>query len=59
MKPVKFYIYRHFIALGFLILLGLRFGKLVGILIVLVVYLALNMDFVRWMINSYKKNSRH
>lgn len=57
LKPTKYFIYRHIITLGFLILLGLRFGKLKGILIVLVVYLALNMDFVRWLINSFKKNS--
>ncbi|RKD16256.1 hypothetical protein BCY91_05125 [Pelobium manganitolerans] len=56
MKPAKYYIYRHTIALGFLLLLGLRFGKIRGVLIVLVVYLALNMDFVRWLVNTYKKN---
>ncbi|MFC5284059.1 hypothetical protein [Pedobacter alpinus] len=56
MKPTKFYIYRHIITLSFLILMGLRFGKVKGVLLVIVVYLALNMDFVRWVINSFKKN---
>ncbi|MBU0695864.1 MAG: hypothetical protein KKE39_04985 [Bacteroidetes bacterium] len=55
MKPTKYYIYRHTIALTFLLLLGLRFGKLRGILIVIVVYLALNMDAVRWVYNKYIK----
>ena len=58
LKPTKYFIYRHIITLSILILLGLRFGKLKGVLIVLVVYLALNIDFVRWVINSYKRNSR-
>ncbi|HEX7367647.1 MAG TPA: hypothetical protein VF273_11150 [Pelobium sp.] len=56
MKPTKYFIYRHIITLGFLILLGLRFGKLKGVFIVLILYLALNMDFVRWAIRTIKKN---
>ncbi|MEO5911102.1 MAG: hypothetical protein ABIP95_09460 [Pelobium sp.] len=58
MKPTKYYLYRHIIALTFLILLGLRFGKVRGMLIVIVLYLALNMDAVSWVINKYfKKNN--
>ncbi|WP_169303357.1 hypothetical protein [Pedobacter cryophilus] len=56
MKPTKYYIYRHIIALSLLILLGLRFGKIKGVLIVIVVYLALNMDAVQWFILKYIKN---
>ncbi|OAQ38292.1 hypothetical protein A5893_16010 [Pedobacter psychrophilus] len=55
MKPAKFYIYRHIIALTFLIILGLRFGKIRGVLIVIVVYLALNMDALKWLYIRYFK----
>ena len=34
--------------LTFLIILGLRFGKIRGVLIVIVVYLALNADALRY-----------
>jgi len=53
MKPAKFYLYRHLIALTFLIILGLRFGKMRGVLLVIVIYLALNMDIVKWFFNKY------
>jgi methionyl-tRNA synthetase len=53
MKPAKFYLYRHIIALTFLIILGLRFGKMRGVLIVIVVYLALNMDALKWFYFKY------
>lgn len=48
LKPTKYYLYRHLIALTFLIILGLRFGKIRGVLIVIVVYLALNADALRY-----------
>jgi hypothetical protein len=55
LKPTKYYFYRHIIALTFLLLLGLRFGKVRGALIVIVVYLALNMDAVKWVYYKYIK----
>jgi hypothetical protein len=47
-KPTKYYFYRHLIALSFLIILGLRFGKIKGMLIVIIIYLALNADALQW-----------
>lgn len=44
LKPTKYYFYRHLIALSFIIILGFRFGKIKGMLIVSVIYLALNAD---------------
>ncbi len=58
MKPTKFYIYRHIIALTFLIILGLRFGKIRGVLIVIVVYLALNMDALKWFWQKYLSSKK-
>lgn len=48
LKPSKYYFYWHLIALTFLIIIGLRFGKVKGMLIVIVIYLALNADSLQW-----------
>ena len=48
LRPTKYYFYRHLIALTFLIIIGLRFGKIKGMLIVIVIYLALNADALQW-----------
>ncbi|WP_168199469.1 hypothetical protein [Pedobacter aquae] len=55
----KFKFYRHIIALSFLILLGLRLGKMKGVLMVLVVYLALNMaTIVRYIRERSVRNGK-
>ena len=54
LKSVKYFFYRHLIALTFLIIIGLRFGKLEGMLIVIIIYLALNADALQWAYNYLK-----
>ncbi|MFD1629425.1 hypothetical protein [Pseudopedobacter beijingensis] len=50
----KFKLYRHFIAIGILLIAGFRFGKIKGMLIVLLIYLALNVGSIVKLIRKIK-----
>lgn len=55
---MKFKLYRHIIALAFLSIIALRFGRFKGLIIVLIVYLVMNIDTIRGLIRTFK-NSDH
>ncbi|ADY54187.1 hypothetical protein Pedsa_3658 [Pseudopedobacter saltans DSM 12145] len=50
----RFKLYRHFIAIALLLIAGFRFGKTRGMLLVIVIYLALNVGSIVTLIRKIK-----